>query len=296
MPARVVAPVAALQMAGGQRQAIGALAHRRAVGVALDVEAQLAHRARGPGERAPEHAAQLGVEQDVAVAAADVGALVGDRRRQLGVVEARERAGGDDERRVGETGGGEQDVVAADDDAALGAAASGVRTSRRTASVAWTTRAIAHSSEVASASPPSAATRVAGDLVVRRARPFGEGAQQVPGMQQHERAGHRATTTRARSPSERPTAGRRWRDRRAGARADAEGRSLRTRRRRRAPRRSSHPLRRDFVRQPAELGRLVARQAADELRDGDLTGLDEAPRSVCSIERDRYSASVSDGA
>jgi hypothetical protein len=33
---------------------------------------------------------------------------------------------------------------------------------------------------------------VAGDLMVRRARPLGEGAQQVAGMQQDERAGHGA--------------------------------------------------------------------------------------------------------
>ena len=119
-----------------------------------------------------------------------MGALVRDRGRQLGVVEARERPGGDDQRGPGEAGGGEDDVVAADDDAALRPAAQ-----RRAHEPAHGERGLRHARQRpqqrgGERQPAERGGGMAGDLVVRRARPLGEGAQQVPGMQQHERPGH----------------------------------------------------------------------------------------------------------
>ena len=93
---------------------------------------------------------------------------------------------------MGQTGGGEHDVVAADDDAALGPAAQ-----RRAHEPAHGERRLHHARHRPEQrgderQPAQRRDGVAGDLVVRRARPLGERAQQMAGVQQHERAGHGA--------------------------------------------------------------------------------------------------------
>ena len=96
-----------------------------------------------------------------------------------------------DQRGPGEAGGGEHDVVAADDDAALRPA------SQRCAhEPAHGERGLRHPQQRphqrgGQRQPAERRGGMAGHLVVRRARPLGEGAQQMPGVQQHQRSRHR---------------------------------------------------------------------------------------------------------
>ena len=138
---------------------------------------------------------------------------------------------------------------------------------------------------------------VPGDLVVRGARPLGERAQQVAGVKQHERAGQGTHDDEGAQPER-------------GRPHEAGGGRVGT-------------LEREQVRKDDPYGR----DGGDERRDGHrirstatssasrpssaasprgrlpmscamatCRASDDAPRSVCSMERERYSASVSDGA
>jgi hypothetical protein len=95
-------------------------AKRPFIGIALEVESELADGSARARQQAGDRAAALGVRESPVMAAGDVSALVRQTCGELLVVEDRERPGADDDPVVHQSGCRDEHVRTSDDDAVIG--------------------------------------------------------------------------------------------------------------------------------------------------------------------------------